>query len=334
MKNDLLEMTDSGLYCRAGDFHIDPSRPVDRAVLTHAHADHAHRGSRRYLVAAPGLTVFRTRLGSRAELTALEYGRPLSENGVTISFHPAGHILGSAQVRLEHQGQVWVVSGDYKLEADVTCVPFEPVRCHVFVTESTFGLPAFHWPNPTDIFLEINAWWRANREAGRASLLFGYALGKSQRLLSGLDFDIGPIYLHKSVARLVLDYRRAGVLLPPCRSVGDAADSTRWAGSLILAPPTALESDWAARFGPASIGLASGWMLLPDRRPEEVDKGFVLSDHADCPGLLQAVRATAAERVLVTHGYVEEFADELRARGVAAEELPTPFQGEAEDEPS
>src|SRR5262245_55147227 len=191
MADDLLVLSDAGLYCPAGDFHIDPWQPVARAVVTHAHADHARRGCGRYLVSREGEAVFRTRLGAEADLDPLRYGEEVEHRGVRVSLHPAGHILGSAQVRLEHRGRVWVVSGDYKLQPDLTCAPFEPLGCDVFVTESTFGLPIYRWPGQDEVFADINAWWRANRDEGRASLLFGYALGKSQRLLAGLDPSIG-----------------------------------------------------------------------------------------------------------------------------------------------
>jgi putative mRNA 3-end processing factor len=215
MTADLLTLTERGLYCPAGDFYIDPWQPVPRAVITHAHADHARRGSDSYLAARDGELVLRTRLGDTARIDTLPYGENVLHNGVRISLHPAGHILGSAQVRIEHNGQVWVVSGDYKLEADPTCAAFEPVACHVFVSESTFGLPIYRWPPQAEVFSDINAWWRSNQAAGKASLLFGYALGKSQRLLAGIDPAIGPIYLHGAVDRLVKDYRAAGVPLPP-----------------------------------------------------------------------------------------------------------------------
>ena len=217
MSAPLLVSTDDGLYCPAGDFHIDPWRPVERAVITHGHADHCRPGSRHYLVAAAGETIYRVRLGPEADLRLLGYGEAITLGEVRVSLHPAGHILGSAQVRLEHAGEVWVVSGDYKTQLDPTCAAFEPVPCHIFITESTFGLPIYRWPAPADVFADVNAWWRANREAGKVSLLYGYALGKAQRLLAGLDPSIGPIYLHGAVDRLTTAYREAGVPLPPAQ---------------------------------------------------------------------------------------------------------------------
>jgi putative mRNA 3-end processing factor len=336
--DQLLHLTDSGLYCPPGDFHIDPWRPVERAVVTHAHSDHARRGSACYLAARPGLRLLRSRLGDGAAIDGLDYGEAVEVRGVRVSLHPAGHVLGSAQVRVEHRGQVWVVSGDFKLAADPTCAPFEPVRCHTFVTESTFGLPVYRWPDPEEVMADINAWWRQNRDDGRATLLFGYALGKAQRLLAGLDPSVGPIFTHGAVEKLNRDYRDSGVALPPTTYVGDVPRGTGWAGALVVAPPSAHGSPWARRFGAASTGFASGWMRIRGtRRRRAVDRGFVLSDHADWPGLLDAIRATGAGRVWVTHGYVGVLVRWLREQGIEAEGLQTRFEGEQDetgDEPS
>jgi putative mRNA 3-end processing factor len=327
----LLELTDRGLYCPAGDFYVDPWQPVDRAVITHAHADHARPGSRHYLAAQPSARVLRTRLGAGATLETLAYGEPLRHNGVQVSLHPAGHILGSAQVRLEHEGQVWVVTGDYKLEPDPTCAPFEPVRCHTFVTESTFGLPIYRWQPQAEVFDEINAWWRANQEAGKASLLFGYALGKAQRLLAGVDPSVGPIFTHGAVERLTRDYRDTGVPLPATTYVGDAS-GVDWSRALIVAPPSAHNTPWVRRFGPVSTALASGWMRIRGtRRRRAVDRGFILSDHADWPGLLAAVWDAGAEQVFVTHGYSPVLVRWLREHGLRAHVLQTQFEGERDE---
>jgi putative mRNA 3-end processing factor len=328
MSLDLLTLTDNGLYCPPGDFYVDPWRPVPRAVITHAHADHARRGSERYLTSRPGERVLRTRLGDDAAIDSVEYGETVQHNGVRVSLHPAGHVLGSAQVRIEHQGQVAVVSGDYKTQRDPTCAPFEPIRCHLFVTESTFGLPIYRWPAPEQLSADVNAWWKNNQQEGKASLLFGYALGKAQRLLAGLD-PLGPIYLHGAVVRLTQDYRDSGVTLPPCTYVGEAPAGTRWDRALIVAPPSAHGSAWARKFAPASTAFASGWMTIRGtRRRKAVDRGFVMSDHADWPGLLGAIDATGAERVWVTHGYVAVLVRHLQEKGLDARGLQTRFEGE------
>ncbi|MDQ3607194.1 MAG: ligase-associated DNA damage response exonuclease, partial [Gemmatimonadota bacterium] len=297
----LLRITDRGLYCEAGDFHVDPWLPVERAVITHAHGDHARWGCDRYLGSREGERVLRTRLGADARIRTVEFGEVIDVGGVRVSLHPAGHILGSAQVRVEHRGEVWVVSGDYKTEPDSTCTPFEPVRCHTFVTESTFGLPIYRWEPQAEVFREIRAWWAANREAGRASVLFGYALGKAQRLLAGLlGAEEGPIFTHGAVERLNADYRASGIALPPTTYASAAAREQKWAGALIVAPPSAAGTTWLRRFGAASTAFASGWMRIRGaRRRRSVDRGFVLSDHVDWPALLEAIQATGAERVWV-----------------------------------
>jgi putative mRNA 3-end processing factor len=329
--NTLIQLTDSGLYCAAGDFYIDPWRPVARAVVTHAHADHARLGSRSYLVARDGERVFRTRLGYDAALQTAAYGEVVTINGVRVVLYPAGHILGSAQVCVEHRGEVWVVSGDYKVGADATCVAFEPVRCHTFVTESTFGLPIYRWRAQVELFDEINAWWRANQIAGKASVLFAYALGKAQRLLAGVDPTIGPIFTHGAVERLTRDYRDSGVALP-ATTYAAADRRADWTQALIVAPPSAQGTPWMRRFGTLSTGFASGWMQLRGRRRRKaVDRGFALSDHADWPGLLATIAATGAERVWVTHGYSAVLARWLHDQGLNAATVATHFEGETDD---
>lgn len=332
MNTLLLQLTDRGLYCAAGDFYVDPWAPVERAVITHAHADHARWGSAHYLLAAPGLAIARRRLGPDAELAPVDYGKPTERNGVTVSFHPAGHILGSAQVRIEHRGEVWVVSGDYKLDADPTCAAFEPVRCHTFITEATFGLPIYRWPPAAQVFAEIDAWWRGNQAAGKASVVFAYALGKAQRILAGVDASIGPIYAH-GAAQAVNDlYRASGVALPQTRYAGEAPRDTDWSRALIIAPTSAADTPWLRRFGRMSDAFASGWMRVRgQRRRRSVDRGFVLSDHVDWPGLMWAVKETAAERVFVTHGYTAVVARWLSEQGLDAHPLETRFDGDEEE---
>src|SRR5688500_16190540 len=252
MPSELLRVTERGLYCEAGDFFIDPWLPVDRALITHAHGDHARWGSRTYACAAECERVLRTRLGAEQSISTFGWGETFRQNGVTVSFHPAGHILGSAQIRVEHGGEKWVVSGDYKTEPDPTCTPFEPIRCNVFVTESTFGLPIYRWTPQNETFADIADWWRSNREAGRASIIFAYALGKAQRLLAGLaDIAEGAFYTHGAVERLTSDYRAAGIPLPQTTHASSVGRGHDWTGALILAPPSAGGSTWLRRFGTA-----------------------------------------------------------------------------------
>jgi putative mRNA 3-end processing factor len=327
---ELVIVRPEGLYCAPGDFYIDPWHPVDRAVLTHAHADHARPGSAKYLAAAHGAAVLRSRLGNVA-LDLLVYGDKIDINGVKVSLHPAGHVLGSAQVRMEYGGEVWVVSGDYKLEADATCVAFEPVRCNVFITESTFGLPIYRWMPQRLVFDEINSWWKSNAEDGRASVLFGYAFGKAQRLLAGANPEIGPIFCHGAVEILNEAFRNSGVALPRTDRVGGLPGSD-YRRALVVAPPSAQSTPWLKRFAKYSDGFASGWMQLRGaRRRRGVDRGFVLSDHADWPGLLQAVAATGATRVIATHGYANVLARWLQQQGLQASTFDTEYGDEEVD---
>jgi putative mRNA 3-end processing factor len=333
---DLVVQRPEGLYCPPGDFYIDPWRPVDRAVITHAHGDHARTGHRHYLAAAPSEGVLRARLGD-ITLQALAYGETIDHHGVRVSLHPAGHVLGSAQVRLEHGGQVWVASGDYFVsgagDGNLTCAPFEPVRCHCFITESTFGLPIYRWQPQQAVYDDINAWWRANAEVGRASLLMGYAFGKAQRILAGVDSSIGPIVVHGAVEPLNQAYRAAGVALPPTHHVSEL-DKAALSRALVVAPPSVQGSVWTRRFGDPSDAFASGWMQLRGaRRRRAVDRGFVLSDHADWPGLQSAIRATGASRVIVTHGYEAVMVRWLQEQGHEAGAFQTEYGDERADAP-
>ncbi len=334
--DDLVVNRPEGLYCPAGDFWIDPWRPVSRAVITHAHADHARRGHGAYLATAVSAGVLRARLGA-ITLQGLDYGEAVSVGGVRVSLHPAGHVLGSAQVRLEHAGRVWVLSGDYFVSGHAgdhndTCAPFEPLRCHCFVTESTFGLPIYRWRPQREVLAEVNAWWQANAEAGRTSLLLAYSFGKAQRLLAGVDASIGPIVVHGAVEPLNEAYRAAGVALPPTLRLEDATDRSVLKRALVLAPPAVLGSAWARRLGDCSDAFASGWMQLRGaRRRQGLDRGFVLSDHADWPGLQGAIAATGASRVIVTHGYEAVMVRWLRQQGLQAGSFSTAFGGEDDD---
>ena len=327
---DLIVQRAEGLYCPPGDFYIDPWRPVDRAVITHAHADHARSGHGHYLAAAPAEGVLRSRLGQGISLQTLAYGQQITHHGVTLSLHPAGHVLGSAQVRLEYRGagggQIWVASGDYKVAPDATCTPFEAVRCDVFITESTFGLPIYRWRPDAELFADINTWWAANAALGRASVLLCYSFGKAQRILSGVDAGIAPIVVHGAVQTLNTAYRAAGVDLPATLTVEEVSDPADFKRALVLCPPGAAAGPWVKRFGDFSDAFASGWMQLRGaRRRGAYDKGFVLSDHADWPGLMGAIAATGAGRVIVTHGSVPVLVRYLTEQGLQAEAFHTEY---------
>ncbi len=274
-------------------------------------------------------------MGDGANVETLLYGESTDMNGVRVSLHPAGHILGSSQIRLEHRGEVWVVSGDYKTEPDCTCASFEVVRCHTFISESTFGLPAYRWQEQQVIFDEIREWWLANQAAGKASLILAYALGKSQRILAGLAATgglPGPIFTHGAVEAMTEAYRAAGVRLPATTHVASADSTTAWARSLIVAPPSAQSTPWIRKFGPLSTGFASGWMRIRGtRRRKSVDRGFVLSDHLDWPSLLHTIEATGAERILLTHGYTYVVARWLQSQGKNADIIATRYTGERDD---
>ena len=329
----LLTETDRGLYCETGDFYIDPWKPVKRAIVTHAHADHARWGCQSYLAAKTGAAIFRMRLGAQPDYQFVPFGQQVSVNGVHVSLHPAGHMTGSAQIRVEHKGEVWVVSGDYKRESDATCEPFEPIRCHTFVTESTFGLPIYRWPNPWEVFSEIDHWWRENQQSGRTSVLFGYTVGKAQRLLSGIDASIGPIFGHGAVLKACDAYRQCGVVLPTLASAMSVDKGYDWSKALVVAPPSARGSTWLRRFGNVSLGMASGWMRIRGvRRRRVVDRGFVLSDHVDWLGLMQTIRETQASSVWVTHGYTHQVVQHLVHLGIDARVVNTQFRGELESE--
>ena len=339
---DLVVQRPEGLYCPAGDFYIDPWRPVDRAVVTHAHADHARRGHAHYLAAAPAEGVLRARLGA-ITLQTLAYGECIDHFGVRVSLHPAGHVLGSAQVRLEHAGQVWVASGDYYVAGEAaeaaqdntTCAAFEPVRCDCFITESTFGLPIYRWQAQREVFADIDAWWRSNAEAGRASLLMAYSFGKAQRLLAGVDAGIGPIIVHGAVEPLNAAYRAEGVALPATRLATEVRDKADFRRALVIAPPSVQGSAWAQRLGETSTAFASGWMQLRGaRRRQGLDRGFVLSDHADWPGLQRAIAATGASRVIVTHGYEAVMVRWLGEQGLQAGAFATEYGADDDESPA
>ncbi len=327
----ILSFTDRGIYCAAGDFYIDPWQPVDRALITHGHADHARFGHAHYLATHTALPVIRHRLGTFSA-QGIAYGETLNLGGADVSFHPAGHVPGSAQIKVTVGGESWVASGDYKVEDDGLSEPFEPQRCHHFITESTFGLPVFRWKAQADVARELNDWWRGCAQAGKTAFLGAYSLGKAQRLLRMLDAEIGPILTHGAVEGTNAVMRAQGISLPHTRQLTKDVDPKETPGALVLAPPSALGSSWAKRFGPSESAFASGWMQLRGiRRRRAGDRGFVISDHADWPGLLDAIKATGAENIYVTHGYTDVFARYLTESGWRAQVVPTEF-GSDDDE--
>jgi putative mRNA 3-end processing factor len=328
----VLEFTPSGIYCPAADAYIDPWRPVARALITHGHSDHARAGHGAYLSTDGAAPVNRQRLGG-IRLETIGYGEARRIGGATISFHPAGHVPGSAQIRVEVGGEVWVVSGDYKTVDDGLSTPFEPVRCHSFISESPFGLPIFSWTPQAELARDLNAWWAETAASGRRAVLGVYALGKAQRILRLLDPAIGPILTHGAVEETTQVLRDQGLSLPPTVRITPGTDLKAHPGAMVLAPPSALGTPWMRRLGPVSTGFASGWMRLRGvRRRRAADRGFVVSDHADWTGLNDAIAATRAERVFVTHGYTSQFARWLAEQGYEAGVVETEFGGESLEE--
>jgi putative mRNA 3-end processing factor len=331
----LIELRPEGLYCPAGDFHIDPWKPVPRAVITHGHGDHATAGTGLYHSTAAGLPILRWRLGEQ-HYQVHDYGEGFTLGDAWVSLHPAGHILGSAQVRIEAQGRCWVVSGDYKRDPDPSCAPFEVVACDGFLTEATFALPVYRWAPIGEVVAGILEWWDECRSQERTAVLFCYALGKAQRLLAelaarlpGETWEHRPIYLHGAMAIGMDIYRDAGVRLPPTALVAEQGRRSDWQGALVLAPPSAAGSPWLRRFGRASTAFASGWMQLRgNRRRRGVDRGFVVSDHADWPSLLRTIRETGARQVLATHGNADALVRVLREDGMDAQALQSEFGGD------
>ncbi len=329
----ILQSTARGLYCAQGDFYVDPRWPVTRAVVTHAHSDHARWGCQRYLAAQSCEHLLRLRMSPDAEFRFLPYGESLTVGGVRISFHPAGHILGSAQVRLEYQGQIALVTGDYKLGSDPTCEAWQPVPCHWMVTESTFGLPIYRWQSQDTVVASINQWWQESRDEGKCCLLYGYAIGKSQRLLAGLDFNIGRIYCHGAVEKGNEAYRKTGIALPETTYVGSITGKHDWRGAMVVAVPSVHGTNWAKKFGRCSTAMASGWMAVRGaRRRRSVDRGFVLSDHVDWPSLLTAIDACNPETVWVTHGYSASVARYLIENGRDAKVLDSRSRSEVDED--
>lgn len=328
----LIEFTDKGLYCAAGDFYIDPWKGVDRAVITHAHSDHARWGSKFYLCHNDSLPLLQLRLGPN-QYQSIGWNEPLLLNGVRLTLFPAGHIIGSSQIRVEYKGEVWVVSGDYKLENDGLSGAFEPVRCHNFITESTFGLPIYQWKPQRQIYSGIQEWVRRNRVANKSSILIAYSLGKAQRLLRPLSEVTEKIYVHGAVYNLHMALVNAGWNLHPVERVTPDTPKESLKGAVVIAPSSAEGSPWVRRFAPYEIGVCSGWMQVRGAvRRRNADAGFILSDHADWEGLLTACKATGAECVYTTHGFQSAFSRYLRENGINAREVKTEYGHDEEGE--
>ncbi len=327
MEKPLLAFTNKGIYCSAAKVYLDPWKPVDNAIITHGHADHSRWGNNRYITHHRNVPIITHRLGE-IEVSGREWGETFTINGVQFSLHPAGHIIGSSQVRVEHKGEVWVFTGDYKTENDGISTPFEPLKCHTFITECTFGLPAFKWVPQDEVFSAINEWWAQNRSEGKTSVLFGYSLGKAQRLLKYLDTDIGKIYTHGAIENMT-EVLRPLVDFPETSRITPETKKEALLGNIVLAPPSAHGSSWIRKMVPYETASASGWMTFRGaRRRRAIDKGFVLSDHCDWQGLIESITATSAEKIICTHGYSDIFSRYLREQGYDARTEETQYEGE------
>ncbi|EPR70947.1 ligase-associated DNA damage response exonuclease [Cyclobacterium qasimii] len=325
----LLQFTEKGIYCERANVYIDPWKPVNYAIITHAHADHSRWGNKFYLCHHLSKPIIQHRLGGDIHIESMEYLEKKSINGVEFSFFPAGHIIGSAQVRVAYKGEVWVASGDYKLEDDGFSTPFEPIKCNTFITECTFGLPVFKWQDQKEVFEDINNWWRKNKEEDKVTILTGYSLGKAQRLIQGVDPSIGKIFTHGAIEKTNEIIRNMGVGLNETTYVTPEINKKDFKGALVIAPPSALGTSWQKKFQPFEVGIASGWMKMRGpRRRRSVDRGFVLSDHADWDGLNTAIKATECEKVIVTHGYTNIFSKWLNDQGIETQIEATEFEGE------
>jgi len=327
MKTPLLQFTPKGIYCEQADVYLDPWRPVDKAIISHGHADHSRWGHQKYITHHKNVPIVQHRLGD-VNISGKDWGETFKVNNVKFSLHPAGHIVGSSQIRVEHKGEVWIFTGDYKIEDDGLTTPFELVKCHTFITECTFGLPAFQWRPQREVFNDINQWWAQNKSEGKTSVLFGYSLGKAQRLLKHLDTSIGKIYTHGAVENMT-EVLRPLVDLPPTHLITKDTKKDELLGNIVVAPPSAHGSTWIRKMVPYVTATASGWMAFRGaRRRRAIDKGFVLSDHCDWNGLLQTVEATGAEKIICTHGYTDIFSKYLQELGYDARTEATQYEGE------
>lgn len=330
MKTPLLQFTNNGIFCEKANVYLDPWKPVDHAIISHGHADHSRYGHKKYITHHRNVPIIQHRLGE-INVTGKEWGEVFTVNNVKFSLHPAGHIIGSSQIRVEHKDEVWVFTGDYKTENDGISTPYEPIKCNTFITECTFGLPAFKWTPQEEVLENINKWWAENRAEGKTSILFGYSLGKAQRLLKYLDTNIGEIYTHGAIENMT-QVLRPMVDFPKTTLITRDTKKEQLLGNIVLAPPSAHGSTWIRKMVPYVTASASGWMTFRGaRRRRAIDKGFVLSDHCDWPGLLESIEATGAEKIICTHGYTDIFSKYLREQGYDARTEATQY-GEEETE--
>jgi len=319
-----LKVLEQGLFCTAGEFFIDAWKPVPVCIVTHAHGDHAYQGHGLYIATKETLLIIHKRFGYEVPSKSVEYGEKFKMGKAWVSLHPAGHILGSSQIRIETANELTVVSGDYKRSFDATCQPFEVIKCDIFVTESTFALPIYQWPTEETILQQINEWWEENAANDHPSVLFCYSLGKAQRIMSLLaNQKDKTIYLHGAVLSCSELYQQLGIEMVSFKPVSENAKGSTFSKDLILAPPSAIGTPWLKRFPSCRLAFASGWMEVRGvRRRKALDRGFILSDHADWNALIQTIEETEAKIILTTHGNAALLAQFLReTKNLDAREL-------------
>lgn len=327
----MLKFTSKGIYCIPGKFYIDPWRPVDYALITHGHADHARWGMKKYLCHHFTVPILKSRIGKDIQVQGIEYNESIIINSVKVSFHPAGHIIGSAQIRLEHKGKIVVISGDYKVQDDGLSTPFEVVKCHEFITESTFGLPIYNWSNIEKQNEQLQNWVLSNQSNGKTSVFVGYSLGKAQRIMKAVE-GIAPINVHYSIGKLNEAYESVGIKLPEYLIMDLREDVKYLDKNIVIVPPSLLDSNVIRKIPNRANAFCSGWMQVRGaKRWRSADAGFAISDHADWHGLLDAIKSTEAEKVYVTHGQTAVFSKYLNEIGIAAEELKTEFGSDDEE---
>lgn len=314
----LIEFNQKGIYCTVGDFYIDPNVKVETAVITHAHSDHARRGSLKYISHKYTKPLIESRINAK-NVIPYDYGEEFEINGVKVSLFPSGHVIGGAQVKIEHDGEVVVITSDFKTEDDGISGKFIPIKCDTLVMESTFAQPIYKWDPQEMVYSDMNEWWKTNKVLGRASVIFCYSLGKAQRILANIDPEIGPIVVDDSIDNMNQIIRDMGLKLPITQDIRSLSINEK-KEALILTSSYSLKNGWLNQAKPYALAEASGWMKIDRFRRGYIDRGFVLSDHADWDSLNQVVKDTEAKEVYVMHGFTKQFAAWLNKNGIKAQE--------------
>lgn len=329
----LIQNTPKGLYCPLADVFIDPQKPVTRALITHGHSDHAVTGHRYYLCTKLTEAVIKLRLGSFIQTQVVGFGERITINNVHFSFHPAGHIPGSAQIRIEHKGEVWVITGDYKTEPDKVSGDYELLKCDTFITETTFALPIYQWQPQSHIMNEILNWYKYNLTLGKSTIVLAYALGKSQRIIQNIPDEI-PIYTHTTVEDTNKVLREAGLKLRKTIQINSRVSKKDIQRGIVIAPSSILNTPLMRSLESPGLGYASGWMALSRfRKQQAATAGFVLSDHVDWNELNLVIHECGAENIWLMHGYTKEYKQYLTAIGKNVTDIGSHFQLKTKDTP-